>query len=165
MRTLLEKLPPAVIALLLQFLACALAWFSLRLSELQLAPLGFALLCGLLAAVLSYLAGLERWWLVIQSAFAPALVLMLMFNIPPGFFLAAFMIMLTVYWSTYRTQVPLYLSSHKVWSALEGLLPPECSLTPPLSRGEREESFRFIDLGSGLGGVLTHLARIRHDGH
>ncbi len=160
-KLLLKKTPPAVVALLLQLLAFALAWSSLRLSGLLLAPLGFALLCGLLAAILSYFAHLQRWWLVIQSVFAPALVLMLTLNIPPGVFLAAFLIMLTVYWSTYRTQVPLYLSSHKVWSALEGLLPSASGGRD----GEEGASFRFIDLGSGLGGVLTHLARIRQDGH
>jgi hypothetical protein len=150
LRSLLRKNPPAVTALLLQFTACALVLFSLRLSGLQTTPLTFALLCGLLAAIFSSFAGLARWWQVIQLIFAPAIVLMLTLAIPPGFFLAAFLIMLVMYWSTYRTQVPLYLSSNKVWRALEGLLP--------------EQSFRFIDLGSGLGGVLTHLARIRPDG-
>lgn len=127
----------------------------MRALELQLSPLSFALVCGLLAAFFSHLAGLARWWLLIQLCFAPALVLMLAFDIPPGIFLAAFLIMLVVYWSTFRTQVPLYLSSNKVWHALETLLPPQ----------QAGKTFRFIDLGSGLGGVLTHLARIRPDGH
>ena len=98
---------------------------------------------------------LASWWLLIQLLFAPALVLMLTLSIPPGYFLAAFVIMLAVYWSTYQTQVPLYLSSNKVWRALEGLLPVQ----------KAEVNFRFIDLGSGLGGVLTYLARVRADGH
>lgn len=153
MQALLQKLPPSVTALLLQFTAFGLAILCVRLFGLQPELLTFALLCGLLAASLSYFAGQARWWLAIQLLFAPALVLMLTFDIPPGFFLAAFMIMLLVYWSTFRTQVPLYLSSNKVWRALEGLLPP-----PGIS-------FRFIDLGSGLGGVLTHLANVRTDGH
>lgn len=75
---------------------------------------------------------------------------MLALDIPPVVFLAAFLLMLAIYWSAYRTQVPLYLSSDKVWHALEGLLP--------------KTGFRFIDLGSGLGGVLSHLARARQDG-
>jgi len=155
LRTLLDKLPPSVIALLLQFAACALAFSGLRLTGLQPSVLTFALLCGLLAMSLSYLAGLARWWLAIQLAFAPALVMMLTLNIPPYLFLVAFLIMLAVYWSTFSTQVPLYLSSNKVWHALETLLPePQASKT-----------LRFIDLGSGLGGVLTHLARVRPDGH
>jgi hypothetical protein len=149
--SLLRKLPPSVLALLLQSAAFVLAALTLRLFGLQLAPLVFALLCGTLATILSWIAGLARWWLIIQFAFAPALVLMLALNIPPGFFLAAFLVMLVVYWSTFRTQVPLYLSSNKVWQALASKLPSE-------------QPFSLVDLGSGIGGVLTYLARTRPQG-
>ncbi len=155
-----KKLPPAVTALLLQLAAVMLAVLGLRVMSLQLPPLTFALLCGLLAMTLSRLAGLAGWWLPIQFAFAPALVLVLTLDIPPDYFLAAFLVLLAVYWSTFRTQVPLYLSSDKVWRALETLLPSPASG----AGGEGKPNFRFIDLGSGLGGVLTHLARIRPDG-
>lgn len=155
MHTLLDKLPPSITALLLQLVAFGLALPSVRLTGLQPSLLTFALLCGLFAMSLSYLAGLARWWLAIQLAFAPALVLMLTLDIPPSYFLAAFLIMLAVYWSTFSTQVPLYLSSNKVWHALEALL----------HEPQPAKTFRFIDLGSGLGGVLTHLARVRPDGH
>jgi hypothetical protein len=148
---LFAKLPPAVTALLLQFAAFALAILSIRVAGLQVSPLSFALLCGALAAAFSHFSGQARWWLYIQFLFAPALVVMLALDIPSGFFLAAFLILLVVYWSTFRTQVPLYLSSDKVWHALEELLPSKPGL-------------RFVDLGSGLGGVLTHLAGVRPDG-
>lgn len=151
MRALLDRLPPAVIALMLQLAAFMLVQLVVRKFEIALQPAAFALLCGLVAATFSYIAGLAVWWLAIGLLFAPALVLMLAFDIPPTVFLAAFLIMLGLYWSTFKTQVPLYLSSDKVWHALEGLLP--------------EGKFRFIDLGSGLGGVLTHLAGVRPDGH
>jgi hypothetical protein len=149
--SLLKRVPPSIIALLLQFTALLLGVLGLRLFDLHPAPLFFALLCGTLAAILSRLAGLARWWLIIQFAFAPAMVLMLALAIPSGFFLAAFLVMLLIYWSTFRTQVPLYLSSNKVWQALETRLPS----TP----------FTFVDLGSGIGGVLTHLARTHPHGH
>jgi len=148
---LFNRLPPSVTALLLQLAGGALSLLLLRITGINPVPFAFALLCGTLSAGLSHLAGQARWWLAIQLLFAPALVMTLSFDIPPWLFLAAFLIMLTVYWSTFSTQVPLYLSSNKVWHALEDLLPPE--------------STRFIDLGSGLGGVLTHLARVRPDGH
>ncbi len=148
----LRKLPPSVLALLLQSAAFVLAVLIVRLLGLQLAPIIFALLCGALAAAFSRIAGLARWWLLIQFAFAPALVLMLALNIPPGYFLAAFLILLVVYWSTFRTQVPLYLSSNKVWQALETQIPTD-------------KPFTFIDLGSGIGGVLTHLARTHPHGN
>ena len=152
---LFPKLPPSVTALLLQAAAFVLAILSANMANLQASPLTFALLCGLFAAMLSHVAGLARWWLVIQLLFAPALVLMLAVEIPPVVFLAAFLVMLAMYWSTFRTQVPLYLSSDKVWRALEDLLPEQ----------KTGSAFSFIDLGSGLGGVLTHLARVCPDGH
>lgn len=155
MHALFKQLPPSVTALLLQLAAFALALLGVRLFGMQPTPLVFALLCGLIAASLSRFAGLARWWLLIQLLFAPALVLMLALNIPSTVYLATFLVMLAVYWSTFRTQVPLYLSSNKVWRALEDFLPNE---KPAMS-------FSFIDLGSGLGGVLTHLARARPDGH
>jgi hypothetical protein len=148
----LKKFPPSIIALLLQLAAFALAALSAQIFSLHLAPIVFSLLCGAFAAVLSRIIDLARWWLIIQFAFAPALVLMLALDIPPVIFLIAFILMLAVYWSTFRTQVPLYLSSNKVWQALETKLPP----TQP---------FTFIDLGSGIGGVLTHLAQTHAHGY
>jgi len=198
MRTLIAKLPPSVIALLLQAAAFVVALLFVRATAIQLSPLLFALLCGALAAACSRIAGLARWWLLIQFLFAPALVLMLALHLPPNFFLVAFLILLVVYWSTFRTQVPLYLSSRKIWQAMELLLPAPIggekacegaegegaiggqgenysgrSLTLALSQNpksfwpgtrERESNFTFMDLGSGIGGVLTHLAGARPDG-
>lgn len=148
------KLPPAVIALLLQIAAFILAVTVLRSTETSLHPLMFSLFCGFFAAVLSFFAGLARWWLAIQLLFAPALVLMLKLNIPSGVYLIAFLLMVLVYWSTFRSQIPLYLSSKKVWKTLEELLPP----------AQENQNFKFMDIGSGLGGVLTHLSTVRPDG-
>ncbi|MEW5903853.1 MAG: class I SAM-dependent methyltransferase [Pseudomonadota bacterium] len=148
MKRSLRALPPVFLALLLQLAAVLMVVALLRMSGVTLAPLAVALLCGLLAATLSHLMQQARWWLPIQLLFVPALLVALHSNIAPGWFLAAFLLMLPVYWSTFRTQVPLYLSSRKVWQALETQLP-------------RDQSFDFMDLGSGLGGVLTYLAR-RH---
>lgn len=154
MHALTARLPPSVAALLLQFFSFLLALLGIRVANLQLDPMIFALFCGVLAAVLGHFAGLARWWLLIQLLFVPALVLMLRLNIPSVFFLAAFLLMLLVYWSTFRSQVPLYLSSKRVWQTLEELLPPD----------EPGKNFTFMDIGSGMGGVLTHLAAVRPDG-
>jgi hypothetical protein len=148
----LNKFPPAVTALLLQIAALAVSLIAIRQTGIDVTPLIFALLAGLIAMGFSYFAGLASWWLIIQLIFAPGLILTLTLSIPPWIYLIAFLVMLTVYWSTYQTQVPLYLSSNKVWLALEDFLP-------------EKNGFRFIDLGSGLGGVLTHLASIRPDGN
>lgn len=147
-------MPPAILALLLQIAAVALLLALLRTTAIHLTPLLFALCCGVLAAGLSYACKQARWWWLIQLGFLPAAVVMLALDLPPGLFLAAFLLFMLVYWSTFRSQVPLYLSSNKVWTALETLLPV----------AQTAQGFSFIDLGSGLGGVLTHLARRRLDG-
>lgn len=188
-----------MLALLLQAAAFVSVLLFVRATQIQMHALLIALLCGAIATALSRIAGLAKWWLLIQFLFAPALVLTLSLDISPNLFLAAFLVFMVVYWSTFRTQVPLYLSSRKVWQALELLLPSpagggvgetctqgtdysERSLTLPLSvreggtegsgnstasplRGrKREPHFSFMDLGSGIGGVLTHLAAVRPDG-
>jgi hypothetical protein len=144
-----RKLPPPVLALLLQIAAVLLA-ATVQLvvyhAGYPLSPPSFAFLCGALAALLSHFLKMDRWWLPIQFVFVPALLATLTLSLSPSLFLVAFIILLAVYWSTFRTQVPLYLSSHKVWQALETQLPAA-------------EPFNFVDLGSGIGGVLTYLAQ------
>jgi SAM-dependent methyltransferase len=155
LHSLSGRLPAIVLALLLQFAAFAGLLLLMRLSGIQPAPLMGAALCGAVAALLSRFAGMAGWWGLIQFLFPPALVLTLALDITPGFFLAAFVIMAAVYWSTFRTQVPLYFSSHKIWQALELLLPQQVP----------GKSFTFVDLGCGIGGVLTYLAQARPDGY
>jgi hypothetical protein len=149
-----RRLPPVVLALLLQGAAFLLVLLLARFSPLALTPLAIALLVGACAALFSHLAGQARWWIPIQFVFAPAQVAMLAVKVTPTLYLAIFLILLVVYWSTFRTQVPLYLSSRKIWNALELLLPKQ----------EASKNFTFMDLGCGIGGVLTHLAKARPDG-
>lgn len=151
---MLRKFPPSVVALILQFTALLIVSTMMRFMDWHGPLLLIALCGGMLAAVLSVVVRLAKWWWLIQLLFAPALVLMLGAALPPVIFLGAFVISLLVYWSTFRTQVPLYLSSDKVWHALENYLPSS----------EEHSGFSFIDLGSGLGGVLTHLASVRLEG-
>lgn len=148
------KLPPAVIALLLQIAAFTLVLFTNHFFVLKLPLIILACFCGLIAAGLSYWVKLAKWWWIIQGLFTPALVTTLALHIQPVFFLAAFLILVLVFWNTFNTQVPLYLSSDKVWQALERFLPPP----------NVDKRFTFMDIGSGLGGVLTHLANSRPDG-
>jgi SAM-dependent methyltransferase len=110
-----------------------LAWWQLALAQ------------GATAAVLSMLRRQPLWWPPLHLAFLPLLLLALQADVPPVVYLVAFLLLLAFYWSTCRTRVPLFLSDRKAWQALEPLLP-------------RTRPFRFIDLGSGLGGVPLYLA-------
>ncbi|HEU4372506.1 MAG TPA: class I SAM-dependent methyltransferase [Telluria sp.] len=144
---------PAAQALLIQAAALPLSFLAvLALSRMQVAvSLGTAaLIQGALALVLSYLRRLAPWWLAIQPLFPPALVGAAGLQLPPSLFLAGFLILLLVYWSTFRTQVPYFPSGRRAWDAVAALLPPDRPVC-------------LIDIGSGLGGLVLELARRRPD--
>lgn len=109
---------------------------------------GLALVEGFFAALLS--VKLERWWLVIQVLFFPLVVVVYSFHVDPRLFLLGFFLLGMVFWNAYVTRVPLYLSGDKVVKAISGRLP--------------DREFRFADLGSGLGGVISRLAREKPGG-
>jgi hypothetical protein len=109
-----------------------------------------ALLQGAFAAGLSRWTGMARWWPPIQFAFPVAVFAAASLALPPAVFLAGFVVLLVLFWSTFRTQVPYYPSGKAVRGAVAGLLP-------------RGGSPRAIDIGSGFGGLVMELARMRPD--
>jgi SAM-dependent methyltransferase len=142
---------PAVRALLFQivsFLPTLAALYLLARAGLHPTYLHAALLQGLFAAALGWWRGLASWWCPIQFAFPLALLGGQALALPPWLFLAAFVLLLLVFWSTFRTQVPYYPSGKRVWEAVAAQLPPDRAL-------------RVIDVGSGLGGLVLELARRR----
>ncbi len=148
-----RRWPPIAIALVLQTAGAALAVgtaYVLAPSGLVLKPMVAALVTGLFAAGLSRLAGLESWWQVMQLLFTPAVVFAASAQLPSWVWFGLFLLLVAVYWSTFRTQVPLYLSSRRVRAALVPLLPTG--------------QFTFMDVGSGVGGVLLDLAAARPEG-
>jgi hypothetical protein len=111
-------------------------------------PLYFSVVLeGVVAAFLSYRMGLPIWWIPTQLLFFPAVLVMLALEISANWFLGLFVLSVSVYWSVFRTQVPLYLSSAQAWAAVAALLP-------------ERDGLRVIDLGSGLGGLLKYLAGV-----
>ncbi len=151
----LRRLPPFVKAL-----AAQLVGFSTLLLLLKIAAwLGYAdfsmwalaFIQGSLAALVSRWLGMMPWWLPIHLLFVPGLLLGLVLDIPSHWYLLVFLVLLAVYWSVFRTQVPLYLSSRAAWQAVSRLMPDK-------------PGWRVIDLGSGLGGLLAFLARERPAG-
>jgi hypothetical protein len=142
---------PSVRALLLQCLAFPLmlgAVFVLARAGLQPGYLHVALVQGAIAGLLSW--RLARWWRLIQFLFPLAVLGATRLALAPGVFLAGFVLLLLVFRSTYRTQVPYYPSGRKVWDAVAGLLP-------------QERPVAAIDVGSGMGGLVLDLARRRPD--
>lgn len=148
---------PALQALLIQLGAFGMvlvaAAVSGRLAGLELSIAHAVLLQAVLAAVLSRMAGMARWWTWIQLLFPPVAAAVHALRLPPLLFLAAFVALVALYWSSFRTQVPYYPSRRPVWEAVAGLLPP-----PAAGR-----QVSVIDIGSGFGGMAMHVARVRPD--
>ena len=144
---------PAVQALLCQVAAFPLTLLTVfLLARAGTAPtyVTAAVVQGIVAAALTAWCRLARWWLAIGLLFPLALLGASQFAIPPWLFLVVFLFMLVLYWSTFRTQVPYYPSGKAAWDAVAEHLPQDC----PVS---------FIDIGSGLGGLVLDLASRRAD--
>ena len=143
-------------ALALQALACGLTAVLGTLASIYLGSdvsLGMAaLLQGAMAAGLTLWRGLARWWLAIQLLFPLTLLMVLALHLPSWIFLLGFVFLLTLYWSTFRTQVPFYPSRPAVWRAVAALLP---------AHGANGQGIRVVDIGSGLGGLVLSLAAKR----
>ncbi|MGV3741191.1 MAG: class I SAM-dependent methyltransferase [Burkholderiaceae bacterium] len=147
------RFSPAVIALAIQGIA-----FLLTLLLVSVAgffqwtfPLAVsALMQGGLAAWISRRKRLAPWWPPIQFFFPLAAIAVQGLQLPPVVFLAAFLLLLAIFWSTFKTQVPYYPSAQSLRSAVAALLP-----AGPV---------RFADVGSGLGGITLDLARRRPEG-
>jgi Methyltransferase domain len=145
--------PPAVRALLVQLAAllpCAGVALSLDAIGHGLTLFQAVLLQGFIAMLMTWKLGLAPWWRLIQLLFPLALLVTSAFGLPPVFYLVVFIVLLGWYWSTFRTQVPYFPSSQPVWEAVAAALPERPGL-------------RVIDVGSGLGGMTLHLARLRPD--
>jgi SAM-dependent methyltransferase len=140
---------PAVRALLVQCLSFPLMLgvvFVLARAGMRPGYLHAALAQGVIAALLGW--RLAPWWRLIQFAFPLAVLGTSQLALAPGVFLAGFVLLLLVFWSTFRTQVPYYPSGRKVRDAVAALLPAG-------------RPVRAIDIGSGLGGLVLELARRR----
>lgn len=145
-----KSISPAVVALLVQAVVALLLASALLLCW-QLGQIRFSFPEVLLSqSLLTLLAtrwlGLAWWWCVIQPLFPVALAGMMTLALPSWLYLMLFLALLLIYWSTYRTQVPYYPSTRSSWLALEQLLP-------------QARAFSFVDIGSGLGGLVLHLGK------
>lgn len=141
-------MPPALKALLAQIAACAAIYGLARAGMWPAAVWPLALGQAVAAAACAALLGSARWWLAIHLAFAPLLVAALQLGIAPGWYLAAFVVLAATFWTSFRTQVPLYLSNRRTVAAIAELLPQRSGL-------------RILDLGSGTGSFVAGIARRR----
>jgi SAM-dependent methyltransferase len=149
------KVPPALIALLIQgcafVLAAALCLLAIQLGFhfLDFLPNLAALLIvqGIIAYFLSIRLKMAYWWRYIHLLFPLAIWVALALQIPMGYFLLGFILTGAIFWSVFLTQVPFYPSKPEVWTAVSKLLPGK--------------KLRILEIGSGLGNFAIRMAQLR----
>jgi hypothetical protein len=144
-----ERVRPPLAAGLTQAAAAAAALLPL-VAGLDMTLAQWAVVQGAIAMRIALFAGAASWWLGVHVAFAPAAVWAHELALSPVWWAAGLALLLLVFGTTFRTQVPLFLTARNVRTALAGLLDPGRSL-------------RIVDLGCGLGSVLAALKRTRPD--
>ncbi|MCW3147321.1 class I SAM-dependent methyltransferase [Stutzerimonas stutzeri] len=142
---------PILTALCAQFAAVLLTWLlllgALRLLDVRLSLLQAAVVQGVIAALLGARLGLSSWWLPINLGFVPGLALLQNHSLPTWLPAAALVLLLLLNWNAFVERVPLYLTG----TATERCLQQRLRALPG--------HFRFVDLGCGLAGSLSRLAR------
>lgn len=105
----------------------------------------FSLIQGACAALCSALLRGPRWWLPVHLVFLPGIVWLNSLQISPHWFLAGLVLLVLVYWSSFVTRVPLYLTNARTSHVLQQVL-------------QEEHAARVADAGCGTGSLLSRLA-------
>ncbi|MDP3087422.1 MAG: class I SAM-dependent methyltransferase [Methylotenera sp.] len=152
------RLVPATLAILVQCAALisviASSWLISLVSALYFQnSLSFTIFTlvimqAFLASLFSYLLGMASWWRWIHFSFPLAMFGMSIWQVPSEFYLAGFIISLSLFWTTFRSQVPFFPSRPIVWQQVAKVIP-------------QNKSLRLIDIGSGLGDMAMHMSKLR----
>lgn len=138
------------VAAVLAVLSLAWPYYGIRNEELPWPQTAFAI--GGVALFFARLTRQAWWWWLIHALFAPLAWAASTMAIDPGWYLLLFIALLLVYRGALGGQIPLYLSNRPTAAAL-------AAITGDLS------NMRFLDLGAGLGSVLSPLAAQRPEAH
>lgn len=118
----------------------------------RLEPIGLACLQGICSASIALVLGSPRWWMAIHLGFMPAAVLATEANVPSWIYGLGFITLMAIYWTSFRTQAPLFLSSRLAVHRVASWLPVDRPL-------------RVLDVGSGTGAFVSRLAALRPGWH
>jgi hypothetical protein len=143
---------PAAQAFLLQGIALIAVVLSVQ-AITYFVPLRFnlfllVLMQALFASGMCAIIRMAIWWRWIHFVFPIALWCMFQWQLPNEIYLIGFLVSLGLFWTTFRSQVPFYPSRPIVWRQVAELLP-------------KDKPIRMIDIGSGLGDLVMHIADAR----
>jgi hypothetical protein len=128
-----------------------------RYLDLQLLPnnMGYFVVAqGIMASALAHKFKMARWWIGIHFAFPVLLYAMTYIELNDSIYLAGFIISLTLYWTTFKTQVPFYPSRPVVWRAVDQVIHQQFKNT--------HQPINIAEIGSGLGDFSMYLVKRNH---
>jgi hypothetical protein len=156
------KFKPATLAALVQcaaLISVLVIAYSVHLfvavyfnANLSFSILQMVLMQALLASALSHWVGMANWWRWIHLCFPLAILGMSSWHVPNEIYLAGFIISLSFFLTTFRSQVPFFPSRPIVWRQVEKVMP-------------KNRPLRLIDIGSGLGDMPMYIAKTRPECH
>jgi hypothetical protein len=153
----LKQLKPSTLAVVVQSSAFVTVLIIFKLSYLivdfgisSFSIVDYVIMQSLLAAAFSYCLNMAVWWRWIHLCFPLAMLAMTHWQLPSEFYLAGFIISLSLFWTTFRSQVPFYPSRPSVWKQVAKIMP-------------KDKHLRLIDIGSGLGDMSMYIAKVRPD--
>jgi len=154
--TPLISLAPATLAVLIQILALFCIYFTILainfITPQYFSTISLVLLQSLFATGLCFFARMASWWRWIHFCFPIALFGVSMWHVPNEVYLVGFLISLSLFWTTFRSQVPFFPSRPIVWQKVDDIIP-------------HHKPIRMIDIGSGLGDMAMYMAKARESGH
>lgn len=143
------RLPIGLRALFVQIGTFSFCFFLLFIARkyfgLFLPFIVFLLIHAISCAIVSLTLRFDWWWAPIQFCFPLLAYVSFFLAISPQIYFIGLIILSVIFWTTFRTQVPYYPSNSKLVEPILSLLPAD-------------DHARFVDLGSGLGGLLFKLS-------
>ncbi len=143
---------PAGIALIIQALALILCFsvnfIYVAFNSNPLPNFILFLLQASFACALAWFVQMAKWWRYIHFLFPLAIWLFAGLHLSNTFFFWGFVISASLFWTTFRSQVPFYPSRPAIWKQVAELLPDQ-------------QALRMIDIGSGIGDLSMKVAELR----
>jgi len=114
--------------------------------------LALAALQGIFASFLALITKADRWWLPLHLVLLPGVVMAAQLHLPANLYGLLFLTLFCIYWTTFRTRVPLFLSNRASVHRL--------AVKFPFS-----QHLNVLDVGSGTGSFVIRLALLRPTWH
>ena len=105
-----------------------------------------AIFQGILASFISRRLKQPIWWFLIHLMFSPLIVFFLTFDVSSGIYLAIFIVLALMFWSTFKTRVPFFLTNQQTEIQIVELI-------------TQYQPAQFLDLGCASGGLLRCLSQ------